>query len=179
MLRAFGRLLDPLRRQLAQMLMKGLVVLTVEARPMRTVQATLSNPAMPLSGVDHYEPFGFTSAPLQGAVGLFGTVGGNRGHTVMMVCADPRYRPTNLQPGDSCIFDAHGSTIWLSSTGIVVTSPLPVTVNESMVINGSVATSLDVNAAGNITAGSGASGSFLTLTGQVVTVSDGLITNIF
>lgn len=53
-------------------------------------------------------------------------------------------------------------------------TPPPVAGQPSMIIGGAV-----VNVKNVLTVGVGASGSFTTLTGQIITVQNGIITNIF
>lgn len=63
--------------------------------------------------------------------------------------------------------------IQFNSLGITITSPHGLSINAESTITGS----LDVS--GNVTIGNGASGTFTSLDGLVVTVQDGVITNIF
>lgn len=70
-----------------------------------------------------------------------------------------------VNAGEACIYDQFGHTIKLTAAGIQ-------TVGNVAMQNGNVST------AGNLSVGTGASGSFVSLTGQVVTVVDGVIINI-
>jgi len=56
---------------------------------------------------------------------------------------------------------------------------LPPGSKVAVIATGGIETTGSVAAAGNVSAGTGASGSFTTATGQTVMVSDGVITNIF
>ena len=68
----------------------------------------------------------------------------------------PAYNPTNMQLRSY----AGDVVIDISTSGVAITAPT-------------------VSTSGNFVAGTGATGSFTTPTGQVVTVQDGIITNIF
>lgn len=70
-----------------------------------------------------------------------------------------------VNAGETCIYDQHGHTLKLTAAGIQ-------TVGNVAMQDGNVST------AGNLSVGTGASGSFVSLTGQVVTVVDGVIINI-
>ena len=77
----------------------------------------------PISGVECFEPYGFTSAPLTGAEGLLLEVGGASDHGVLICCGDRRYRLTALGNGDVAIYDFRGQTIILGAAGVSLKAP--------------------------------------------------------
>lgn len=119
--------------------------------------------------------------PESDAVLLF--VGGNRSNGVIIATGNQTYRMRSLKPGEVSISDNLGQSVHLTQAGIVVNGgglPLlvhntpEVTLDTAMVrATGSMSTD------GNLTVGTGATGSFTTPTGQIVSVQDGIITNIF
>lgn len=72
--------------------------------------------------LEHFEPYGFTSAPRPGAEALAVFLDGDRSHGVVLVVADRRYRLRSLQPGEVALHDddpVSGSTIVLKRGGVV------------------------------------------------------------
>ena len=70
--------------------------------------------------VEHLEPYGFTSAPKDGAEGVALFPSGDRSHCVVVVVADRRYRMKGLQRGEVALYDDLGQSVVLTRTGIVV-----------------------------------------------------------
>lgn len=71
-------------------------------------------------GVEHLEPYGYTSHPLRGAEGVVVCPGGDRSHGVVIVVADRRYRLQGLKPGEVALHDDQGQCVHLTRAGIVV-----------------------------------------------------------
>lgn len=72
------------------------------------------------AGVEHLEPYGFTSAPREGAEAVVLFPGGDRSHCVTVVVSDRRYRLKGLSRGEVAIYDDQGQSITLTRGGIVV-----------------------------------------------------------
>jgi phage baseplate assembly protein V len=100
--RGVGRLMAPLRRGL-QMILARAVVAAVRSGRMQAVQVTILA-GETKDGVEHFEPYGWTSHPLRGAEAVVGFVGGDRSHGIALVVADRRYRISTLQPGEVAIY---------------------------------------------------------------------------
>lgn len=65
-------------------------------------------------GVEHLEPFGFSSNPPVGAEGFKTEVGGDpglQGHPLVIVAFDRTYRITGLMPGESVVFNEWGDYV--------------------------------------------------------------------
>ena len=81
-------------------------------------------------GLEHFEPYGFTSNPVPGAEFVPVFLEGDRSHGVVIVAADRRYRVTGLPaggiaigtPGNSIIFNPDG-TITLSTATLTINAP--------------------------------------------------------
>ncbi|MCI0429458.1 MAG: phage baseplate assembly protein [Rhodospirillales bacterium] len=54
--------------------------------------------------IEHFQPYGFTSAPLKGAEALVQFLGGNRTHGIVSVVSDRRSRPRTLKEGEVAIY---------------------------------------------------------------------------
>lgn len=61
--------------------------------------------------------FGHTGHPLPGCEVVIVSVGGSRDNAVAIAADDPRYRPTDLQPGESATYNAHGVIFLYSQDG--------------------------------------------------------------
>ena len=70
--------------------------------------------------VEALEPYGFTSAPQDGAEAVVLFPSGDRSHGVAVVVADRRYRITGLARGEVAIYDDVGQSVTLTRAGIVV-----------------------------------------------------------
>lgn len=96
-----GRVLDFLAR--------GTVVLVDAARKMQTLQVRLTASEVK-DGVEHFEPYGYTSNPLPGAEAVLGFVGGDRSHCVALILGDRRFRLVGLAPGEVAMYTDEGDT---------------------------------------------------------------------
>ncbi|ENR8889159.1 phage baseplate assembly protein V [Citrobacter koseri] len=74
----------------------------------------------PKEGVEHLEPYGFTSAAQDGAEAVVLFPGGDRSHGVAVVVADRRYRLKGLKRGEVAIYDDLNQSVTLTRNGIVV-----------------------------------------------------------
>jgi len=137
---------------------------------MREVQIQLADGEV-RDKVEHYEPFGFTSEMITDgktdSVVVF--TDESRGLGMVVCVADRRYRPTDLKPGEVCVYDKKGRKVYFKEDGIVVEGvDSPVTVNTSSkviinassveinadtTINGNVTVNGNINSTGNMTGG--------------------------
>ncbi len=90
--------------------------------------------------VEHYEPFGFTSEPLTDgntdSVIVF--TDDSRGLGMVICVADRRYRPTDLTPGEVCVYDKKGRKVFFSEEGIFiegVDDPITVNTTSKVIVN--------------------------------------------
>lgn len=115
----FARLLAPFARRLSNMMARGTVAAVNAASKMQGLQVSLLAGEVK-DGVEHFEPYGFTSRPNIGAeaVGLF--FDGDRSHGIVVVVADRRYRLTGLQAGEMAIHDDQGQKVHLTRDGILI-----------------------------------------------------------
>lgn len=105
-----NRLLGPLRRGLAHLVARAVVTLVDDAAKMQTLQlGLLAGEA--LDGAEHWHPYGYTYKPHTGAEALVLAVGGHRAHSVVIACADRRYRLTGLADGEVALYTDEGDKI--------------------------------------------------------------------
>jgi phage baseplate assembly protein V len=100
------------------MLVRGTVVLVDSARKLQALQMRLTAGEVK-DGLEHFEPYGFTSNPLAGAEGIAAFIGGDRSHGVLLVVADRRYRIQGMEPGEVAIYTDEGAKIHLKRGRII------------------------------------------------------------
>lgn len=83
-------------------------------------------------GVEHFEPYGYSSRPLTGAEALVVALGGNRDHVIGAVVTDRRHRPKNLEPGEVVIFDDQGQEVRITRGHIEVKAPKVVVLSDDV-----------------------------------------------
>lgn len=116
--RTMARMMAPAARRIQNMLARGTVALSNAAAKMQTLQVRLLADET-LDGIEHFEPYGFTSRPKPGAEVLTLSVDGDRSHTVVIVAADRRFRLEALEEGEVALHDDGSSSIVLKRGGIV------------------------------------------------------------
>lgn len=98
------------------------VVESVDDTPMmRTVQAEFL-PGDVREGLEHFEPYGFTSRVKKGAEAIGAFFNGDRSHGVVLVTADRRFR-LHVEEGEVAVFDDQGQKVVLKRDGILVETP--------------------------------------------------------
>lgn len=120
-------------------------------------------------GIEHLEPYGFTSHPHVGAEGVAVFFGGDRSNGVVIVAADKRYRLLNLADGEVALYDDQGQQIVLKRSGIVVKTPKTLTaecggdvsvtapnvnITANLSVTGNVTVTGEIQASGDVKAGS-------------------------
>ena len=95
---------------LNRMLVRGTDVLVDSARKLQALQMRLTAGEVK-DGLEHFEPYGFTSNPLAGAEGIAAFIGGDRSHGVLLVVADRRYRIQGMEPGEVAIYTDEGDKV--------------------------------------------------------------------
>lgn len=71
-------------------------------------------------GIEHLEPYGFTSKANAGAEAVILFPDGDRSHAVAVTVSDRRYRLKNFKTGEVAIYDDIGQSVTLTRSGIVV-----------------------------------------------------------
>lgn len=131
MQRLIARSLAPLQRAVGNMVARGVVVLANSASKMQTLQIRLLHDELK-QDVEHFEPYGFTSKPKNGAEAVTLFLSGDRSHGVAIVVADRRYRLLNLIDGEMAIHDDLGQKVHLTRAGIVINgATLPITITNA------------------------------------------------
>lgn len=117
--RAMQKMLGSTARRIANMLVRGSVVLSNASARMQTLQVNLLG-GETADNLEHFEPYGFTSKPRTGAEVLAMFFDGDKSHGVVFMAADRRYRLISLQDGEVALHDDQGQKVHLTRTGIVI-----------------------------------------------------------
>lgn len=95
---------------LMSLFVRGTVVLADAAKKLQTLQMRLFAGEVK-DNLEHFEPYGWTSNPLEGAEGITAFLGGDRSHGVVLVVSDRRYRIREMEPGEVAIYTDEGDKI--------------------------------------------------------------------
>ena len=119
----------------------------------QTAQITLMKDEV-FDGIEFPQTFGFISMPLDGAEAIALFFGGNRDHGTIATIFDKKYAPTDLEEGESCIYNkVSGTRIYLRKNGdveiksdskIAITTPL-VTMSGHLEVKGDIRDKVDTN----------------------------------
>lgn len=98
--------MKPMRNFLA----RGVVALVDAGRKLQGLQMRLTADEVK-DGMEHFEPYGFTSNPLPGAEALAAFLGGDRSHGVVVCVADRRFRLQALKSGEVALYTDQGDRL--------------------------------------------------------------------
>jgi len=138
-MRGFDRLLNPLRRALAHIVTRAVVTLVNDAAKMQALQVSLLADEQ-LDDVEHWQPYGFTAHPLAGAEALVLAVGGHRAHSVVVSCADRRYRLLGMKGGEVAIYTDEKDKIHLKRGRVIDIETMTLNVKADNAVNYQTAT---------------------------------------
>jgi len=100
--------LRPLRRAQADVVARAVLQLVNDGGSLQVVQIGVPETR---PDAEHFQPYGFFSVPLAGAEGVALFPGGDRGHPLVIVMSDRRYRPTGQEPGTAGIHNQTGARL--------------------------------------------------------------------
>lgn len=127
---------ESLRRvsvRLAGVVSRAVVARVDDSKKRQLVQAGLLA-GETRDGLEHYQPYGFTSVPHAGAEGVALFVGGERDHGFVVAVDDRRYRLTGLQNGEVALYTDEGDKVVLKRGGTIeVTAATKVVVDAPLV----------------------------------------------
>lgn len=121
---AFLKLMRPMAIRIANLVSRGVVHLSNDAKKLQLLQVGgLSGET--IDDAEHFQPYGFSSVPLEGAEVVVLFPGGDRSHPLVIAAPDRRHRPTDGDPGDVMLYHHSGSKVTLSSNGDIVLHAKP------------------------------------------------------
>lgn len=115
---ALERLLRPIRQRISNIVVRGVVTMVNESGAFEQLQVRIRDGEL-MDDVEHWLPFGFASRVVPGAIPLLLAIGGHRAHTVAVCVDDPRYRPRDLQEGESVLYNRWGDEVRLKDGRII------------------------------------------------------------
>lgn len=121
-LRQIGMLLHPIRLAQRNMISRAQVLLVEDGKTLQLLQVAAPET---IPDGEHYQPYGFSSIPLPGAEGVALFPGGDRGHPLVVVVSDRRYRPTGGEPGEVTVYNNTGASIRITKDGDIHAQPAP------------------------------------------------------
>ena len=126
-----------------------------------------------LDGLEHIEPYGFTSHPLPGCEVIVASLGGNRGRALVLTAHDARHQIV-IAEGETAVFTHLGEKVHLrqdnsilvkAGTRVLLDTPLTQLTGD-LDVGGSITCDGTIDSAGDQTAG-GVSQMFHKTTGVV------------
>lgn len=139
------RVTAPLVRRLRSMIARCVLDAVDPDRLRQTLKVKLLDGEM-AEGVEHFEPYGYTSHPLDGD-GVFLSVGSSRAHGVIMNIGGKTYRLKGLKAGEVALYTDEGDSVILKRNHNIEINTHTCTVNASTKVE--IATPL-IHATGNI-----------------------------
>ncbi|MFV3383125.1 phage baseplate assembly protein V [Pseudomonas sp. NY15354] len=97
-------------RRINNMIARCVVALVNPGAKLQAVQVRLTAGEVK-SGMEHFEPYGFTANPHPGAEGVALFFGGDRSHGVVINIADRQYRLKGLKSGEVAIYTDEGDYV--------------------------------------------------------------------
>lgn len=119
--------------RLAAVMARCSVALVNAATKMQSLQVRVTAREVK-DGVEHFEPYGFTSNAQPGAEGLIAFLGGDRSHGVVLCIADRRFRLKELEPGEVALYTDEGDCLHFKRGRVleIKTLTLRVTAEEAV-----------------------------------------------
>ncbi len=102
-LRIVDKITEPLQRRVRIMVARGLIELVDESKKFQSLQVSIRADEVH-DDVERFQDFGFSAVPPAGAEAVVVMVGGSADHPVAIKVDDRRYRPTDLEEGESCMW---------------------------------------------------------------------------
>lgn len=120
--------LDRLYRRLVMMIGRGETKVVDDSGVVQILQATLTAEEI-RDRLPRLAEYGLTSNPPEGTDAIVVFLGGNRSNGVVIATGNKAYRLVGLETGEVALYDDLGQKVHLTRAGIVVDTPLNVTIN--------------------------------------------------
>ena len=124
---------DPLKDRLFGMIVRGVIEAVNDDTMLQSLQVSMREGEL-ADDVERFQNYGITSRPFADAEAVVVMVGGVHSHCVVLAVDDRRYRIKTLEEGEVALYDDQGQIIHLKRDGIVIESPLKVTVKAPDVV---------------------------------------------
>ncbi len=124
--RIFHKLLQPLSRRVSMLVSRAVLRAISETHGRQHVKVVLHK-GETLEGVEVFQHYGLATRALPGAEAVSASIGGVRGHSIIIAVEDSRYRP-ELEPGEAALHDDQDQTVHIYRDRIEVRSDKKVVV---------------------------------------------------
>ena len=131
-----------LKNEINNMLSRGVLTLVDASKKIQTLQIKLFGDEL-FDGIEHFEPYGFTSHPLENSEVLVASLSGNRNNSVALCVTNREVRLKNLQAGEVAVFTDEGDVIHFKRNNVI-------DINSASTVN-VTAPNVNINAATKIT----------------------------
>lgn len=111
-------LIRGLQQQVNGLIARGKVLLADDSNGQQRVQIAIAD-ALPLDGCEHFQPYGFTSVPPEGAEAIVIFVGGRRDHPLVIAVGDRRTRMKGMAAGEPAMYTDEGDYIIIRRGGAI------------------------------------------------------------
>lgn len=113
-----SRMLIPVKRKVFLIVGRGEIKSSDNSKGTPKVQGEFLDKEI-ISDIEKMEDYGFASNPESGSqiVALF--IDGNREQGISIRLHDRRYRPTDLEPGEACMYHKSGSRVLMKADGSI------------------------------------------------------------
>ena len=130
------RLLGPLRRRIATMVSRCILSVVNPNAGIQQVQVSILADEV-MDGVEHMEPYGYTSHPLAGGEGVLLNVAGQRGAAVAVNIGGRAFRLQGLAAGEVALYTDEKDTLIFKRGNIVelTTKHFIVNAEADMIVN--------------------------------------------
>lgn len=115
---AFGKMRRKLEARIKGIVRRGVISNSDSSGAQQTLQTKLLADDV-ADGVEHMEPYGFTSRPPVGSEGLVFAVGGERAHAVGLNFGNRSDRLADLDEGEVAVYHPSGSSIIMRNDGSI------------------------------------------------------------
>jgi phage baseplate assembly protein V len=123
------QLIDPIARRIRMMVSRAVIRLVNDATRTQNLQIEILKGEV-YSAIERLQEYGFSSVPHAGAEAIVLSLNGDRGHGVVIVAADKRYRLTGLESGEVALHDDQGQMVAIKRDGIEIISSMAVNVTS-------------------------------------------------
>lgn len=120
--RMVTRITAPLARRVRLTVARAVVQLVDDATKLQSVQIQIYDDQI-RDGVEHFQPGGISHVPSAGAEGIMLSVGGDTSHGLLVNASNRDQRPTEMNEGETQVWDKTGSKVHLKSDGDVAMVP--------------------------------------------------------
>lgn len=176
-----------LARRIRMLLSRAVVNLVNDALLVQGLQISVLDGEV--GDAQRFQNYGFTSNPQPGAEAVVAAIAGVRGHRVVLVVEDGRYRLKNLQPGEVAMYTDEGDSIVFNrgriikvtagneldviapvvkvtaTTSVTLDSPT-VTCTNNLQVNGKINANGDISTTTQLTAAEQVTANGITLTSR-------------